>query len=97
MTLCRYYRWPFLIGGPADGEPVPDGAFDNHFKVVTVQEETYYWRRHNFGPAIMGYYLAKDWPKERFSPYEFERRVFQSHPDLVEVSPHAEGDQPHER
>lgn len=97
MTLCQYYRWPFLIGGPADGQDVPKDSFEKQRKALTIEGETYYWRRHAFGPAIFGFYIADLWPRVQFPPYELMRRVFDSHPDLVEVSPHAEGDEPNER
>jgi hypothetical protein len=92
VTLPTFYRWPFLIGGPADGADVPEDSFEKRRKAVTVDGETYYWRKHNFGPAIFGFYLAEYWPKIQYPPFELGRRIFNSHPNLVEVPPDAECD-----
>lgn len=86
VDTLENFRWPFLIGGPADGQRVPtEKCWDQ--KTIEVNEETYL--RHRAlsvgSPARVGFFIAEDWPKESYEPYELHRRILNSHPDLVKL------------
>lgn len=86
IDTLENFRWPFLIGGPADGQRVPTAkSWDQ--KTIEVDEETYLRHRSLTvgAPARIGFFIAEDWPKDRYETYELHRRILNAHPDLEKM------------
>lgn len=83
MTRLAYFYWPEFLGGPLDGQPVPEKLWKS--KMVERDGEKYFRNRHSFGPAAIGCFVWELWPRQEFWPYAVTRRILSSHPQLQEV------------
>jgi hypothetical protein len=87
IDTLESFRWPFLIGGAADEEPVPTTRNVWKQQEIIVGTETYLRHRSLMvgSPARIAFFIAADWPKERYEPYELHRRILNTHPDLIKL------------
>lgn len=85
IDTLENYRWGFLVGGPADGEIVPEGSWEK--REIEVGEETYVRKTWSSvgAPARIISFVAKMMPKECHWPYAVNRRIYSSHPELEKL------------
>lgn len=85
------FIWPFYVGGPKDGERIPDDLIAG----IRVRRGTLpgddgvTYRRKvvaTIGSARLAYFLAEDWDTRCYHPAHVARRVLDAHPDLRKVS-----------
>lgn len=92
IDILEVFFWPFLVGGPYDGQPVEEKRFKSKELPVDGGEGTgmpvTYVRHRYHGAGFPGriYYFADPAiPSGHFEPYIVARRILNTHQDIIRL------------
>lgn len=81
------YRYPFLVGGEADRDPVPTEGSWKQESIIVGQTTYLRHRMYMVGSrARISYFIDELWPKPHHESYEVASRILDTHPDLQKMT-----------
>lgn len=86
IDILEVFFWPFLVGGPLDGERIEK---EKYFKQAEAMIRGHKYLRHRYHgagfPGRVYYFADPAIPKDHWEPYIVARRILNTHQDIIRL------------